>query len=76
MAIYTANKPVKTLTLHKNGCRVIPLDDLKPCGCGDTGAKGNQRWYCEEHISIDQVNNFENGRYWAILLCDLCFREV
>jgi hypothetical protein len=32
---------------------------LKACGCGDTGQKGQQRWYCEKHISSNAVNEWE-----------------
>ena len=35
--MYTANRPVKTLVIHKPECRVIPWDNLSECGCGDTG---------------------------------------
>ena len=75
MAVYSANNPVKTLTLHKPGCQFIPKEHLKPCGCGDTGTRGNQRWYCEEHILLNEVSEFMNGRFWAVLLCDQCFRK-
>ncbi len=34
MAVYTANNPVKTLSIHKPGCRRIPKEGLRPCGCG------------------------------------------
>ena len=75
MAIYTASKTVKTLTLHKDNCRVIKRDKLDPCGCGITGKESDQRWFCERHMSIDAVNEFMNGKFWSILLCDLCYRE-
>lgn len=74
MAIYTANKTVKTLTVHKRGCRVIPAGKLSPCGCGDTGGTDSQRWFCEEHITLTAVEEYMNHRNWAILMCDLCFR--
>ena len=74
MANYTANNPVKTLTVHKPECRFIPRSKLRPCGCGDTGKRGNQRWYCEDHISSYDVDRFMNGKFWAVLLCDGCFR--
>lgn len=75
MAVYTVNQVVKTLTIHKDGCRVIPWDKLRACGCGDTGQKGQQRWYCEKHISSNAVNEYTNGKFWAILMCDICFRD-
>jgi len=34
-AMFTANRPNKTVVIHKPGCRVIPWAELKPCGCGD-----------------------------------------
>jgi len=76
MAIYSTNHVVKTLTLHKPGCRVIPWNKLKPCGCGDRGEKGNQRWYCEEHIRLEEVDAFMNKKHWATLFCDLCYHEA
>ena len=74
MAVYSANKPTRTLTLHKSDCNSIPKASLKPCGCGDTGSRGNQRWYCEQHITIDDVREFMNDRFWAVLLCGKCFK--
>jgi hypothetical protein len=74
MAVYTANNVVKTLTIHKSTCRVIPKDNMKLCGCGDRGQAGNQRWYCEKHIHTEDVNRFMNGKFWAILFCDICYR--
>ena len=53
---------------------MIPRDKLQPCGCGDTDEHGNQRWFCETHITREAVDEFMNGRFWAILMCDLCFR--
>lgn len=73
MAVYSANKPNRTLTLHKPGCSSIKPSQLKSCGCGATGNLGNQQWYCEEHITIKDVKDFMNGRFWSILLCDKCF---
>ena len=75
MAVYSANKPNRTLTLHKLGCSSIKSNQLKSCGCGDTGELGNHHWYCEGHISIDKVDEFMNDRFWAILICDKCFRN-
>jgi hypothetical protein len=75
MAVYVVNKVVKTLMIHKDDCRVVQKSGLKPCGCGVTGQKGQQRWYCEKHISSNAVNEFMNGKFWAILMCDICFRE-
>ncbi len=75
MAVYTVSKVVKTLTIHKDNCRVIPRDKLKACGCGDTGQRGEQRWYCEKHISSNAVNEYMNGKFLAILMCDICFRN-
>lgn len=75
MAIYSANHPNRTLTLHKvQGCKAARKRRLQPCECGATGKLGNQQWWCEEHITRDQVNNFIGHRFWAILLCDDCFR--
>jgi hypothetical protein len=75
MAVYTASPVVKTLTVHKDHCRFIPREKLRPCGCGDTGQTGSQRWYCETHMNTNLVNEYMNGKYWAILVCDVCFRE-
>jgi hypothetical protein len=72
--VYALNCPNKTLVIHKPGCRMIPRDKLQPCGCGDTGEYDNQRWFCETHITREAADEFMNGRFWAILMCDLCFR--
>jgi hypothetical protein len=72
MAMYTANNPNRILTLHKEGCVHIPKG-LSPCGCGSTSAHGYQRWYCENHVSIPDVNQFRGERFWAILVCSECF---
>lgn len=75
MAVYTVNRVVKTLTIHKVDCHFIHREGLRPCGCGDTGKEGNQRWYCEQHITIDDVNDYMKGKFWAILFCDVCFKD-
>ena len=75
MAIYTVNRVVKTLTIHKDYCRVIPKEGLRACGCGDRGREGNQRWYCERHITSTAVNAYMKGKFWAIVMCDICFRD-
>ena len=75
MAIFSANNPVKTVAIHKDGCHRIPREKLQPCGCGDRGNLGNQRWYCERHITLENVNEFMNNRFWAVVFCDVCFRD-
>jgi hypothetical protein len=72
--VYSANSPNKTLVIHKPECRLVPWDKLSRCGCGDAGELGNQQWFCETHITRDTVNEFMNGHFWAILMCDICFR--
>ena len=67
--MYSANRPVRTLTLHKAGCRHIRGGQLEACGCGYTGSQGNQRWWCEEHVAIEAVDEFMRQRFWAPLLC-------
>ena len=76
MAIYTANSVVKTLMLHKRDCRVIPWSGLEPFGCGQRGKTGAQEWWCEEHITREAVNELMKDKFWAILLCDLCFHNT
>jgi hypothetical protein len=73
--MFTANRPNKTVVIHKPECREIPKEGLDACGCGNTGGRGNQRWWCERHITAEKVDEFMNGRHWAILMCDVCFRE-
>jgi hypothetical protein len=75
MAIYSANGPAKTLIVHKEDCHWIPRDKLRSCGCGSTSDKGNQEWWCEDHITRNLVNEFQHNRFWAIILCDTCFSE-
>jgi hypothetical protein len=71
MAIYTANHPNITLVIHKPDCRVIPWGKLNSCGCGDTGEHGNQRWFCETHITRKAVDEFMNGRF-GLSCCAIC----
>lgn len=47
--------PVRNVTLHKAECRHIRRDQLEVCGCGYTGSQDNQRWWREEHMSIEAV---------------------
>ena len=75
MAVFTANSVVKTLTVHKDDCHWVPRPKLRACGCGETGGKGSQIWWCEDHFSTDQVNEFMRGKFWAVVLCDTCCRE-
>jgi hypothetical protein len=74
MVLYTANRPKRTLTLHKASCSHIPWSRLGGCGCGSTAKLGNQQWWCGEHITIETVNQFMNHRLWAILLCHSCYK--
>lgn len=77
MALYSANRHTRTLTLHKNHqCRYVPKKDLQKCGCGSTGEKQNHHWWCEDHITITNINRFMNNRFWAILLCGNCYEDV
>lgn len=73
MAVYSANRPNRTLALHKTSCTHIPYDRLSDCGCGERGAGGNQLWFCEDHVTRDQVDEFMRGRYWAIVICNDCY---
>jgi len=73
MTRYSANRPNRTLVLHKEGCTHVPRAGLRPCGCGETGGGGNQTWFCEQHISIRAVSDVMRERFWAILLCGDCF---
>jgi hypothetical protein len=73
VAIYTANTTVKTLTLHKDGCSAIRGRVPPGCGCGVRGATEGQQWWCEKHIARDDVDRFMNGRFWAVLMCDVCY---
>ena len=75
MTAFTANRPNRTLVIHKEDCRVIPKEKLQPCGCGDTGERGNQRWFCEAHVTHQAIDEFMHNRFWAILICDICFQE-
>lgn len=75
MAVFTANRVVKTLNLHRENCRWTKRDQLKARGCGDTGREGNQRWYCEKHFTTDAVERYMGRKNWAIVLCDVCYRE-
>jgi hypothetical protein len=73
MARYSANHPNRTLTLHKDDCAEVSRASVSICGCGITSDQGNSQWFCEEHVTIDKVSNFMNGRFWAILPCGKCF---
>ena len=75
MAMYSVNKPNRTISLHKEGCHRIPASDLSSCGCGITSNLGNHQWWCEEHIFIEAINRFMNNRQWAVILCYDCFAE-
>ena len=77
MALYSANAPARTVNLHKRGCSRVPVNDLSSCGCGETArsapSKRNQKWWCEKHVTIAEVDKFMRDRKWAILPCDMCF---
>ena len=73
MAYYSANKPNRTVTLHKADKHKIPTLDNGGCGCGSTDKNGNQQWFCEIHVSIEKINEHMNHRHWAILPCTDCF---
>lgn len=74
MAFYSANKPNKTLTLHKDNCPKMPRGNANSCGCLATGRLGNHEWFCENHITLGNVDQFMGVGHWAILLCNKCYR--
>jgi hypothetical protein len=73
MALYSANNPTRTVTLHKPTCPHARSAPQGGCGCGLTSTRGNQQWWCEEHVTLKAVGDFMNARFWAILACDNCF---
>jgi hypothetical protein len=75
MAYYSANKPNKTVAIHKEGCQKIPKDVLSECGCVETGEQGNQQWFCEKDVSAKKIDEFMNHRHWAFILCDVCWGD-
>ena len=75
MAVFSANRVVRTVTIHKENCRFISKDKLLTCGCRETGKNGNHRLYCEQHMSSTVIDQFMNGKFWAILMCETCFRS-
>ncbi len=77
MSFYSINKPNRTVTIHKDNCKLVnkikTLSESE-CGCCSTGDNKNHRWFCEEHITREEIDNFMNDRYWAILICNKCFK--
>lgn len=74
MALYSANKPNRTVTIHKSGCKHISQQPgMQSCGCGLTGNQGNQQWWCEQHMTRTNTDQFMNDRFWSLLICDQCF---
>ena len=73
MAQYSANRPNRTLTLHKDDCSEIGRESSSICGCESTSEHGNSRWFCELHVTIDVVSEFMGGRFWAIPPCGKCY---
>ena len=73
MAAYSANRPNRTLNVHKESCGRVRRAKLRDCGCGSTGAKDRHQWWCEKHINLEAVTKFMRGRFWAVLVCDECF---
>ena len=57
MAMYSVNRPVRTMTLHKETCRHIPWTDLKECGCGPTGAHDN---HYDHNGEMDKSNHCDD----------------
>jgi len=72
MALYSANRPNRTVTIHRAGCIHIPKSGLRSCGCGKTSPR-NQEWWCEGHVQRQLISTFMRDRFWAILLCDSCY---
>lgn len=73
MATYSANNPNRVLVLHKDECSEVSKAGVSSCGCRSTSVQGNSRWFCEEHVTQKAVDDFMDGRFWAILLCSKCF---
>jgi len=76
MSFYSVNKPNRTVTIHKDNCKLVnKTESLSECGCGLTGDKNNHIWFCEKHITGTEIDNFMNDRFWAILICNKCFHD-
>lgn len=76
MAIYSINRVVRTVTLHKDdGCtRSRRIARRLPCVCGMAGKLGNHEWCCETHVTVTKIAaRVGAGRHWAMLLCTECF---
>ena len=74
MAVYSANKPNRTVTLHKDGCRHIKKQNIIQCGCGSMGRTGSQKWYCELHVTKNDIDQFMGMRFWSLHICDVCYK--
>ena len=75
MAYYSANKPNRTVTLHKVDCHRIPSVLANGCGCGATDKNGNQRWFCEHHVTLEKIDEHMNHRHWSFLPCHDCYTD-
>lgn len=73
MARYCANRPNRTVVLHKDSCHHVHKSSVSVCGCGSTSDQDNTVCYCEEHVTIDGVSDFMRGRVWAVLPCGKCY---
>jgi hypothetical protein len=75
VALYSANHPNRTVTIHRVGCSYAPKAGVSSCGCATTSSTGNHQWWCEDHVGLAQISSFMGDRFWAVLMCDRCLTK-
>ena len=75
MAIYFADKSVRTLMIHKNGCKeVISFLKQHKCPTPLLTGDGNWKecfWFCEACAEVGMISA-RIGLFWGIRLCLKC----
>jgi len=76
MAYYSVNLTNRTVTIHKETCKVaqnaIKDTDIKNAVYGVK--KGQvQVWFNEEHFNLDKVKILLNNRDYGKIFCSNCF---
>ena len=80
--IATLNKPNKTISLHKDTCKVVQSKIKEGILLGiENNPNGiliqnNQLWIHEKYLTMNVIRNFFGKKDYAKIFCSYCFSKT
>lgn len=73
MSIFTVDQNKLTVTIHRDGCSQVNVEQLQKGKNGEDTAQENLLTFCENELDLSRITALMKGRYWILLLCEDCF---